>query len=120
MKFGDVSAMETANAAAALSALAQETRLSIFRLLVRSGPEGLSAGAISRNVGVVASTLSHHLGLLEQARLIRSARHGRNVIYRSDADGIRALLRYLVEDCCGGRPDLCGELWPLALDSAAD
>ncbi|MEQ8585798.1 MAG: metalloregulator ArsR/SmtB family transcription factor [Thalassobaculaceae bacterium] len=112
--------METANVVAALSALAQETRLAIFRLLVRTGPEGLSAGAISRNVGVVASTLSHHLGLLEQARLIRSTRHGRNVIYRSDVEGIRALLRFLVEDCCGGRPDLCGDLAPLALDSAAD
>lgn len=111
--------METASVVAALSALAQDKRLAIFRLLVRTGPEGLSAGVIARDVGVAASTLSHHLALLEQARLVRSSRRGRNVFYRSDVDGIRTLLLFLVEDCCGGRPELCGELRNLALGSAA-
>ncbi|MFX4223192.1 MAG: ArsR/SmtB family transcription factor [Thalassobaculum sp.] len=64
--------METASVVAALSALAQDKRLAIFKLLVRTGPEGLSAGVIARDVGVAASTLSHHLALLEQARLVRS------------------------------------------------
>ncbi|MCR9071183.1 MAG: metalloregulator ArsR/SmtB family transcription factor [Alphaproteobacteria bacterium] len=112
--------METANVVAALSALAQETRLAIFRLLVRTGPGGLPAGVIAKEVGVVASTLSHHLALLEQARLVRSARQGRNVIYSSDVDGIRSLLLFLAEDCCEGRPDLGGDLRSLVLGNAAE
>ncbi|SDG05000.1 MULTISPECIES: ArsR/SmtB family transcription factor [Thalassobaculum] len=90
--------MEPRKVVAALSALAQETRLGIFRLLVRAGPAGLSAGVIARELGVVASTLSHHLGLLEQAELVRSARRGRHVIYSCDLDGVRSLVRVLGED----------------------
>lgn len=111
--------METSRVVAALSALAQETRLSVFRLLVRAGPVGLPAGSISKELGVVASTLSHHLGLLEQAGLVRSLRRGRNVIYTCDIDGVRSLLRFLVEDCCGGRPDLCGDLRRMVMGAAA-
>lgn len=90
--------MEPTKIVAALSALAQETRLGAFRLLVRSGPAGMSAGAIARELGVVASTLSHHLGLLEQAELVRSMRSGRHVIYSCDLEGMRTLLRFLSED----------------------
>ncbi len=90
--------MEPRKIVAALSALAQETRLGIFRLLVRAGPSGMSAGAIARELGVVASTLSHHLGLLEQAELVRSARSGRHVIYSCELEGVRTLVRFLSED----------------------
>lgn len=110
--------METVHVVAALSALAQETRLGIFKLLVRSGPAGLPAGSIAKELGVVASTLSHHLSLLEQAGLVRSSRRGRNVIYTCHVDGIRNLLRFLIEDCCGGRPGLCGDLDRVALVAA--
>ena len=111
--------MENAQVVAALSALAQETRLGIFRLMIQTGPSGMSAGRIAKELGVVASTLSHHLGLLEQAGLIRSARQGRNVIYTCNVDGIRQLLQFLTQDCCGGKPELCGDLSPSALASAA-
>ncbi|WP_420564873.1 ArsR/SmtB family transcription factor [Thalassobaculum sp.] len=90
--------MESRKIVSALSALAQETRLGIFQLLVRAGPAGLSAGVIARELGVVASTLSHHLGLLEQAELVRSARSGRHVIYSCDLEGVRTLVRFLSED----------------------
>lgn len=89
--------MEPRKIIAALSALAQETRLGIFRLLVKAGPSGMSAGVIARELGVVASTLSHHLGLLEQAELVRSARSGRHVIYTCDIEGVRVLVRFLSE-----------------------
>ena len=112
--------METTKVVAALSALAQDTRLGIFRLLVRTGPSGLSAGLIAKEMGVVASTLSHHLGLLEQAELVQSSRRGRNVIYTTNLEGIRALLTFLIQDCCGGRPELCGDLRTVAFGSAAE
>lgn len=102
--------MKTENAVLALAALAQPTRLDAFRLLIEAGPDGLAAGVIARRLDVVASTLSHHLGLLENANLIRSVRHGRKVIYTRDVDGIRTLLSFLTNECCGGHPELCGEL----------
>jgi len=111
--------METSHVVAALSALAQETRLGIFKLLVQTGPSGMSAGGIAKELGVVASTLSHHLGLLEQAGLIRSARRGRNVIYTCNVEGVRRLLVFLVHDCCDGNPELCGDLRQVALGAAA-
>ncbi|MDF1793126.1 MAG: metalloregulator ArsR/SmtB family transcription factor [Thalassobaculaceae bacterium] len=111
--------MDTVKVVAALSALAQENRLGIFRLLVQTGTPGMSAGGIARELGIVASTLSHHLGLLEQAELVRSNRRGRNVIYTCNLDGVRTLLRFLIEDCCGGRAELCGDLGAVALGSAA-
>ena len=89
--------METSKIVAALSALAQETRLGIFRLLVTAGTDGMSAGAIAKELDVVASTLSHHLGLLEQAELVHSTRSGRHVIYSSNPEGVRTLVRFLNE-----------------------
>lgn len=91
----------------ALSALAQERRLAVFRLLVRAGESGVAAGAIAREVGVVPSTLSAHLAILGHAGLIRSRRHGRSIIYVADYDRMRDLLGFLVEDCCDGRPEIC-------------
>ena len=99
--------MELSAATAALSALSQETRLKIFRHLVAAGPAGREAGAISQTLKVAAPTLSFHLKELERAGLVRQRRAGRNIIYSADYDGMRALLSYLMEDCCGGRPEIC-------------
>lgn len=94
----------------ALAALAQETRLDVFRLLVRVGPEGLAAGAIADTLKVSRATLSFHLSQLERAGLLRSARQGRSIIYSADFDGMSRLLGFLTEDCCAGRPEICGVL----------
>jgi len=102
--------MEQKAAIDALGALAQDTRLTVFRLLVRKGPNGLSAGEIAEELGVAASTLSHHLGNLERAGLLRSWRVQRQIFYATDYEGTRRLLAFLMEDCCQGHPDICGEL----------
>lgn len=94
----------------ALSALANEHRLAVFRLLVRMGPDGLPAGEIAREIGVLPNTLSSHLTILAHAGLIRSRRDGRSVVYSADYDGMRSLLGFLVADCCGGRPEICHSL----------
>ena len=100
--------MELKDAITALSALAQEHRLAIFRLLVAHGPDGLSAGVIAQRVGVPASTLSHHLAHLERAGLLCARRCERHIFYAVDAAGVRRLIAFLTEDCCGGRPEICG------------
>lgn len=91
----------------ALSALSQETRLDVFRLLVRLGPAGLCAGEIAENLGVRQNTMSVNLAVLARAGLIRSEREGRSIRYFADLDGMRRLLGFLMEDCCGGRPESC-------------
>lgn len=88
-----------------LSALAQEARLSVFRLLVRAGPEGLAAGEIARRLDVPANTLSSQLNLLASAGLIRRARQGRSIIYAADYPAMRELLDYMQHECCRGFPD---------------
>lgn len=100
--------MQQDKAIAALGALAQETRLSVFRLLVQAGPNGVSAGDIADAVGAAPSTLSHHLGLLERAGLATSRRQGRMLFYAADYEGTRRLLSFLMEDCCQGHPEICG------------
>lgn len=104
--------MNSENAVTALGALAQDTRLAVFRLLVRAGPEGISAGDIAHTVGATPSTLSHHLGLLERAGLATSRRSGRMLFYAANYPGTRGLLAFLMENCCQGNPDLCGNLMP--------
>jgi DNA-binding transcriptional ArsR family regulator len=99
--------MEMKDATAALAALSQETRLRIFRHLVAAGPAGRQAGSISEALKVAAPTLSFHMKELEHASLVRQRRAGRNIIYSANYDGMRALLSYLMEDCCGGRPEIC-------------
>jgi len=99
--------MDQPAAIAALNALAQDTRMAVFRRLVRAGPRGMAAGALAAAVGAVPSTLSHHLALLERAGLITSARAGRSLIYAADYAGTRALLAFLMEDCCQGAPEIC-------------
>ncbi len=99
--------MELLNAVGALGALAQQTRLAVFRLLVRAGPDGVAAGAIASRIGVEPATLSFHLKELVAAGLLTARRESRQIFYAADYDGVRALLAYLTEDCCQGRPEFC-------------
>ena len=94
-------------ALAALAALGQETRLDIFRLLVRAGREGVPAGEIATRLGAIQNTTSAHLKILSHAGLIKAERDGRIVRYIADMTGFRDLLAYLMEDCCNGSPELC-------------
>ncbi|HEV7340009.1 MAG TPA: metalloregulator ArsR/SmtB family transcription factor [Sphingopyxis sp.] len=94
--------MESETVVRALSALAQEHRLSLFRLLVQAGPDGLAAGAIAEALGVPASSLSFHLAQLTNAGLIAQRRDGRSLIYSADYGAMNALLGFLMENCCGG------------------
>ncbi|WP_367198476.1 ArsR/SmtB family transcription factor [Amorphus sp. 3PC139-8] len=91
----------------ALGALAHETRLSVFRLLVKAEPDGLAAGAIAETLDVRANTLSTHLALLVRSGLAKAEREGRSIRYRVDLDRMRALLVYLMADCCAGHPEVC-------------
>src|SRR5258708_1473347 len=99
--------METNQAIAALAALAQETRLEIFRLLVEQGPEGLAAGAIAEALAVPASSLSFHLAQLGHAGLIRQRRRSRSLIYSVDFAKMSSLMGYLTENCCGADEAAC-------------
>jgi len=99
--------MEAPHALAALAALGQPTRLEIFRLLISSEPDGLPAGAIADKIGCPHNTLSSHLSIMARSGLVRGARDGRSIMYRADVDAIRALVGFLVNDCCGGHPELC-------------
>ena len=92
--------MEAKEAVEALGALAQESRLAVFRLLVRQGPDGLPAGDVAEAVGIPPATLSFHLAQLGHAGLVRSRREGRRIIYSADYDGMQALLAFLTEKCC--------------------
>jgi ArsR family transcriptional regulator len=98
------------HAISALAALAQPTRLAIFRLLIKHEPIGITAGVIADTVGAPHNTLSSHLAILVRAGLLRSSREGRTIIYRSDVDGMQSLLSFLVNDCCDGHPELCNLL----------
>ena len=102
--------METDQAIDCLAALAQATRLETFRLLVSREPEGVSAGELAKLAGVPQNTMSTHLAILARAGLVRGARHSRSIIYRADLDGFRAVARFLLQDCCNGRPDVCAPL----------
>ena len=91
----------------ALGALAQETRLDIFRTLVEEGPAGLPAGVIGERLGLPSPTLSFHLNQLRYAGLVRSRRKSRSIIYTANFDAINGLIGYLTENCCGGDPVAC-------------
>lgn len=99
--------MEKAAVITALGALAQETRLDIFRMLMERGAEGLPAGAIGERLGLPSPTLSFHLNQLRFAGLVTSRRESRSIIYCANFAGMGNLLTYLTENCCGGRPELC-------------
>jgi DNA-binding transcriptional ArsR family regulator len=103
-------------AISALAALAQPTRLAIFRLLIRHEPVGITAGVIAETIGAPHNTMSTHLAILVRAGLLRSTREGRTIIYRSNVEGMRSLIAFLVDDCCEGHPELCNLV---AADAAA-
>ncbi|WP_102960322.1 ArsR/SmtB family transcription factor [Mangrovicella endophytica] len=102
--------MNDALAVAALSALAQADRLAAFRMLVRAGPSGMPSGEIAEALRIPPTRMSFHLATLERARLLRSWRDGRRILYAASYDDMRQLLAFLTEDCCSGNPEICGDL----------
>ncbi|HSG58690.1 MAG TPA: metalloregulator ArsR/SmtB family transcription factor [Woeseiaceae bacterium] len=100
--------MEILAATDALDSLAHQTRLSVFRLLVQAGPDGLPAGEIAEALGARQNTMSSHLQKLARTGLVTSERDGRSIRYRADFDALNRLILYLVEDCCGGDARVCG------------
>lgn len=94
----------------ALAALAQHTRLEVFKLLVRHEPEGLPAGELARELSTPHNTMSSHLSILTRAELIKGERQSRSIIYRANLDRLREMMLFLVQDCCGGRAELCAPL----------
>jgi ArsR family transcriptional regulator len=102
--------MEMETAIKRLSAIAQEARLEVFRLLVKAGPEGVAAGDIARKLSVAANTMSAQLIILSNAGLVRARREGRSIIYAVNYEAMRDLLVFLTEDCCGGRAEMCAPL----------
>ena len=95
--------MNTSSAVDSLAALAQETRLSIFRLLVQNAPKGLPAGEIARRLKLPQPTLSFHLNILAATELIESHRNGRSISYSANFQNVNRLMNYLLENCCGGQ-----------------
>ncbi len=99
--------MKKPDALAALAALAQENRLDVFRLLIEAGPDGLPAGRVADALRLAPNTLTFHLDRLREAGLVSVRRDGRSMIYAAQFDRMNALVGYLTENCCGGRPDQC-------------
>lgn len=102
--------MDDASAIAVLSALAHADRLRAFRLLVRAGPSGMASGEIAEALSIPTTRMSFHLATLERAKLLRSWRDGRRILYAASYDDMRQLLAFLTEDCCSGNPEICGNL----------
>ncbi len=102
--------MKQEQAISAFAALAQPTRLGVFRLLMEHEPDGLPAGEVARQMNVPHNTMSTHLAILTRAGLIEAERQSRSIIYRAKLDAVRALTGFLVKDCCGGRPEICAPL----------
>lgn len=111
--------MEAGAAARSLAALGHEGRLHAFRLLVEAGPDGLPAGEIARRTGALQNTSSSNLSVLAQSGLIVSRRDGRSIIYSVSHAHFGELMEFLVQDCCGGRPDLCAPFFAKLLASAS-
>lgn len=110
--------MNLPSATATLSALAHEGRLAAFRLLVEAGPDGLSAGEIARRLDVLPNSLSANLNILSHAELVTSRRQGRSIIYAAAYPQMAALLAFLMQDCCGSRPEICAPITELANEAA--
>lgn len=94
----------------AFGALSQKTRLDVFRLLIKAGPDGMSSGEIGEVLGVRQNTMSANLSVLLQAGLVKNEREGRSIRYFASMDRTRDLLTFLLADCCGGHPDLCAQV----------
>ncbi|TGP89933.1 MULTISPECIES: metalloregulator ArsR/SmtB family transcription factor [unclassified Mesorhizobium] len=99
--------MDERQALSAFAALSQETRLRILRHLVIAGPDGIAAGAIAEKVDVSASNVSFHLKELERAGLVSVRRDSRSMVYSAEYEALSGLIRFLMEDCCSGRPEIC-------------
>ncbi|MEO5757277.1 MAG: metalloregulator ArsR/SmtB family transcription factor [Mesorhizobium sp.] len=99
--------MDERQALSAFAALSQETRLRILRHLVIAGPDGIAAGAVADKVEVSASNVSFHLKELERAGLVSVRRDSRSMVYSAEYDALSGLIRFLMEDCCSGRPEIC-------------
>ncbi len=99
--------MDSLHALSAFSALSQPTRLDVFRLLIGAGDDGLLAGEIGDQLNVRQNTMSANLSVLLNAGLVRNRREGRAIRYFVDFDTLRGLLAFLMQDCCGGKPELC-------------
>lgn len=102
------------HAVEALAALAHESRLSVFRLLVRAGHGGMAAGEIARKLDILPNTLSANLTILANAGLVGSRREGRSIIYTADYERMTSLLGFLMEDCCNGDAAICAPLVAIA------
>ena len=102
--------MEEIPAVAALTALAQTTRLEVFQLLIKAHPDEIAAGEIARTCKVPHNTMSTHLSVLTRAGLVRVRREGRMMHYGADLDGFRSLIGFLMRDCCNGRAEICAPL----------
>lgn len=102
--------MESESVILAMAALAQPTRLEAFRLLARHEPDGLAAGAIADELAVPHNTLSAHLSVLSRAGLVTSKRNSRSIVYRADLQVFQKVALFLLQDCCGGRPEVCAPL----------
>ena len=102
--------MESEDAILGLAALAQSTRLDVFRLLVKQEPEGLAAGDIARALVVPQNTMSSHLAVLSRAGLVTAQRRSRSIVYRADLAHLRAVMLFMLRDCCDGRAEICAPL----------
>jgi ArsR family transcriptional regulator, arsenate/arsenite/antimonite-responsive transcriptional repressor len=102
--------MEPEDVIIGLAALAQPTRLSVFRLLVKHGPDGLAAGDIAKALAVPQNTMSSHLAILSRAGLVSARRFGRSIVYRADLERLQAVMLFMLKDCCDGRPEICAPL----------
>jgi DNA-binding transcriptional ArsR family regulator len=102
--------MEEAQALIVFGALAQETRLRVVRLLVKAGADGMPAGQIADSVGVSASNISFHLKELERGGIVTAKREARSIVYAADFAALSGLVRFLMEDCCGGRSEICSTI----------
>ena len=103
--------MDTSQAVDAFSALSHETRLTVFKLLLKEGEQGLSAGVIARQLEVQPSTLTSHLHILKRSGLLQSTRQQQKIVYSADIQGTRSLLRFLTQECCQGHPEICSDLF---------
>lgn len=103
----------------AFGALAQDTRLQVFRLLLSAGPDGLPAGEVARRLGTPHNTMSTHLAILSRAGLALSRRESRKIIYTVDLETVRGLVAFLVQECCGGQPERCTALLDAAMPASS-
>ncbi|MBN9584974.1 MAG: transcriptional regulator [Afipia sp. 62-7] len=102
--------MESENAILALAALAQSTRLDVFRLLVRHEPDGLAAGNVAGLLAVPQNTMSSHLAILTRAGLVSPKRTGRSIVYRANLARFQQVILFMLKDCCDGKPEICAPL----------